>query len=107
MIAALGVQSLHGRDGLLKGLSLGGIGDGVVVKGQEGVVASLDGFGDVAHECVERLGSFYQANGEDEIGSRVVGTFYNPLGWREIGVPIVSSLDRYIVLGEHLPGAET
>ena len=43
----------------------GGIGDGVVIESQTGVVPSLYSFGDVTHEGVECLRLFYQADGED------------------------------------------
>ena len=89
MIAALAVEHLHGGDGLLQCPPLDGVGDVVVVEGQAGVVAAFDGLGDIAHEGVEGLGALHEADGEDELG-----------------VPLVVHLQRDVVLGEHVAGAE-
>ena len=72
-----------------EGLSLSGVGDVVVIEGQGGVVAGLDGFCDVAHQGVECLSALHQAHGEYEL--RVV---------------FVLHLERDVVPGEHVPGAE-
>ena len=61
VVTPLGVEAMHCGDGLLKGLPLSGIGDVVVIEGQRGVVAGLDGLGDVAHQGVEGLGALHEA----------------------------------------------
>ena len=89
MVASLGVESAHGVDGLFESASLVGVGYTVVVEGKQRVVALLYGVGNVAHEGVEDVGAFDDTNGEDE--GRVF---------------LVLDLDPYLVLGEHVAGAE-
>ena len=61
----------------------------MVIEGEVRVVAVLYGFGDVAHQGVEGLGALYEADGKDQL--RVLFVFH---------------LDRDVVPGEHVPGAE-
>ena len=58
-------------------------------RARRGSLPSLDSLGDVTHEGVECLGAFHQADGEDKLG-----------------VLVVVHLDRDVVLGEHVAGAE-
>ena len=90
MVAAPGVELLHGGDGLPDGQALAGAADVVVIQGQQGVVPLFDGYGNVSHQGVEVLGPFHQADGKDELG-----------------VLFVLGLNGYLTLGEHIPGAET
>ena len=89
MVTALAVQHLQGLDRLLKGLPLSGFADLVVIEGKGRVVAVLYGLGDIAHQGVECLGALYEPDGKDQL--RVLFVFH---------------LDRDVVLGEHVPGAE-
>ena len=74
----------------LRGLPLCGGADVVVIEGQVGVVPVLDGFGDVTHQGVEGLGPLlHQAHGK-----------------HQLRVLFVLHLDRDVVLGEQVPGAE-
>ena len=67
-----------------------GISDAVVVKGVKGVLSTLYCVGDVVHQRVEVIGTFDQADWEDQL--RVL---------------VVAHLDRDIVLGEHIAAAES
>ena len=89
MIAALGVQPLHGGDSVLQGLPLASIGDAVVIKGEIRVVAILNGYGNVTHQGVEGLGPLYEAHGKGQ--GRVL---------------FILHLNGDLVLGEHVAGAE-
>ena len=72
VVAAGLVQLLHSGEGGGQGAALGGVGDGVVVQGQQGVVAGLNVGGGLAQEGVEGVGAVHQADGEGERGAGVV-----------------------------------
>ena len=83
------VQHLQGLDGLLQDLPLGGVGDVWSSRAKRGSSPLLNGLGDVAHQGVEGLVTVYQAHGK-----------------HQLRVLLVLHLDRDLVLGEHVPGAE-
>ena len=87
VVAALGVELPHGRDGGFHGPYLVLVLDVVVV--QIDGPALLDAGGYVCHQGVEGVGPVDQAHREDQLGvQRVVG------------------LNAYLMLREHIAGAE-
>ena len=88
-LRAFGVQLLHGGDGAFQCLPLGGVSDILVIKSQEGILASLDSFSDVAHQGIEGLGPVHQAYRKDQF--RVL---------------LVLHLNRDVVLRKHVPSTE-